>query len=75
MPFHKVSGNLGFVSGSVFRVLVSEGRTPCLRQFTKGLEAPSFSLFERIFATRRISVAKSRKPVEIALQIDILKNP
>jgi hypothetical protein len=45
---------------------VSEGRTPCLRQFTKGLEAPSFSLFERIFATRRISVAKSRKPVEIA---------
>ena len=43
-----------------------ETRTPCLRQFTKGLEAPSFSLFERIFAIRRISVAKSRKPVEIA---------
>ena len=44
-----------------------EARTPCLRQFTKGLEAPSFSLFERIFAILRISVAKSRKPVEIAL--------
>ena len=46
-----------------------EARTPCLRQFTKGLEAPSFSLFERIFAIRRISVAKSRKPVEIACTV------
>jgi len=48
---------------------VREARTPCLRQFTKGLEAPSFSLFERIFAIRRISVAKSRKLVEIACTV------
>ena len=54
-------------SCSFFQVLVRKTRTPCLHQFTKGLEAPGFSLFERIFAILRISVAKSRRPVEIAL--------
>ena len=49
-----------------------EARTPCLREFTKGLEAPSFSLFERIFAIRRISVAKSRKPVELLVRFSVL---
>src|SRR5262249_46013067 len=72
MPFHRVSGNLGFARGFCFQVLVREARTPCLRQFTKGLGAPSFSLFERIFAIRRISVAKSRKPVEIACRFSVL---